>query len=85
MTVESLDTGSRGVSKSRNLSQDPLIFQDQRCDTTTADEARSVNTGGGYDAAQVKNQGCSWEEIYAALPHRSKGTIQVHYSTKLKK
>jgi hypothetical protein len=30
-------------------------------------------------------EGCSWEEIHAALPHRTKGTIQVHYSTKLKK
>ena len=29
--------------------------------------------------------GCSWEEIHAALPHRTQGTIQVRYSTKLKK
>ncbi|CZR65262.1 uncharacterized protein PAC_15162 [Phialocephala subalpina] len=29
--------------------------------------------------------GCSWEEIHAALPHRTPGTIQMHYSTKLKK
>jgi hypothetical protein len=27
----------------------------------------------------------SWEEIYAALPHWTKGTIQVHYSIELKK
>ena len=27
---------------------------------------------------------CSWEEIHAALPHRSIGTIQVRYSMKLK-
>jgi hypothetical protein len=33
---------------------------------------------------QMRNNGCSWEEIHAALPHRSIGTIQVHYSTKLK-
>jgi hypothetical protein len=33
---------------------------------------------------QMKNDGCSWEVIHAALPHRSMGTIQVHYSTKLK-
>jgi hypothetical protein len=39
------------------------------------------------DAALLKmrNEGCSWEDIHAALPHRSKGTIQVRYSTKLKK
>ncbi|CZR69119.1 uncharacterized protein PAC_20209 [Phialocephala subalpina] len=29
--------------------------------------------------------GCSWEEIHAALPHRTPGAIQVQYSTKLKK
>jgi hypothetical protein len=33
---------------------------------------------------QMRNDGCSWEDIYAALPHRSIGAIQVHYSTKLK-
>lgn len=32
-----------------------------------------------------EEEGCSWEEIHAALPHRSIGTIPVHYSTKLKK
>ena len=32
-----------------------------------------------------EEDGCSWEDIHAALPHRSIGTIQVHYSTKLKK
>jgi hypothetical protein len=34
---------------------------------------------------KMRNEGCSWEDIHAALPHRSKGTIQVRYSTKLKK
>jgi Myb-like DNA-binding domain len=34
---------------------------------------------------QMKNDGCSWEEISAALPRRSIGTIQVRYSTKFKK
>lgn len=33
---------------------------------------------------RMRNDGCSWEDIGAALPHRSLGTIQVHYSTKLK-
>jgi hypothetical protein len=32
-----------------------------------------------------EEDGCSWEEIYAALPHRTPGAIQVQYSTKLKK
>jgi hypothetical protein len=41
----------------------------------------------GEDATLLKtrNEACSWEDIHAALPHRSKGTIQVRYSTKLKK
>jgi hypothetical protein len=34
---------------------------------------------------KMRNEGYSWEDIHAALPHRSKGTIQVRYSTKLKK
>lgn len=33
---------------------------------------------------RMRDDGCSWDDIHAALPHRSKGTIQVHYSTKLK-
>jgi hypothetical protein len=32
-----------------------------------------------------EEDGCSWEEIHAALPSRTLGTIQVHYSMKLKK
>jgi hypothetical protein len=28
-----------------------------------------------------EEDGCSWEEIAKALPHRTPGTIQVHYST----
>lgn len=32
----------------------------------------------------MKKKGYSWEEIHAALPHRSKGTLQVRYSTKVK-
>jgi hypothetical protein len=32
-----------------------------------------------------EEDGYLWEEIYAALPHWTKGTIQVRYSMKLKK
>jgi hypothetical protein len=32
-----------------------------------------------------EESGYSWEEIYAALPYWTKGTIQVHYSMELKK
>jgi hypothetical protein len=31
-----------------------------------------------------EEDGCSWEEIHAALPHRTLGAIQVPYSTKLR-
>ncbi|KAL2357207.1 hypothetical protein BJ546DRAFT_967135 [Cryomyces antarcticus] len=33
---------------------------------------------------KMKKDGCTWEQIHDALPGRSKGTIQVRYSTKLK-
>lgn len=33
---------------------------------------------------KMKEEGRSWEDIHAALSHRSKGSIQVRYSTKLK-
>lgn len=32
----------------------------------------------------MKKDGRSWEDIHTALPSHSKGSIQVHYSTKLK-
>jgi hypothetical protein len=34
---------------------------------------------------KMREDGCSWEEIHAALPSRTLGTIQVRFSTKLKK
>jgi hypothetical protein len=34
---------------------------------------------------KMKGEGCSWEGIHRALPHRTPGAIQVQYSTKLKK
>jgi hypothetical protein len=33
---------------------------------------------------QLKREGLSWDEISDRFPTRSKGTLQVHYSTKLK-
>ena len=33
---------------------------------------------------QLKGEGLSWDEISDHFPERSKGTLQVHYSTKLK-
>jgi hypothetical protein len=32
----------------------------------------------------MKRSGCSWKAIFAALPHRTPGSIQVRWSTKLK-
>lgn len=34
---------------------------------------------------QLKGEGLSWDEISDRFPERSKGTLQVHYSTKLKR
>jgi hypothetical protein len=34
---------------------------------------------------KMRNEGYLWEDIHTALPHQSKGTIQVCYSTKLKR
>jgi hypothetical protein len=34
---------------------------------------------------RMKGEGCSWEEIHHALPHRTSAAIQVQYSTKLKR
>ena len=34
---------------------------------------------------QLKGEGLSWDEILVRFPERSKGTLQVHYSTKLKR
>jgi hypothetical protein len=50
--------------------------QIKRAPWTTEEDATLLN---------MRNEGCSWEDIHAALPHRSKGTVQVRYSTKLKK
>jgi hypothetical protein len=33
---------------------------------------------------RMKQDGISWADIQRALPHRSEGTIQVRYSTKLR-
>ena len=34
---------------------------------------------------QLKREGLSWDEISVHFPERTKGTLQVHYSTKLKR
>ena len=58
------------------IDQAPLQPEKKRVRWTTAEDATLL---------QMRNDGCSWEEIHTALPHRSIGTIQVRYSTKLKK
>jgi hypothetical protein len=58
------------------IHQAPLQPEKRRVKWTPEEEATLL---------QMRNDGCSWEKIHAALPHRSIGTIQVRYSTKLKK
>jgi hypothetical protein len=57
------------------IHQAPLQPKKRRVKWTTEEDATLL---------QMRNDGYSWEDIHAALPHRSIGTIQVHYSTKLK-
>ena len=70
-------THHEGAAHSK-VHQAPLKVKKERAKWTkwTTEEDATV--------LQMKNDGCSWEVIHAALPHRSIGTIQVHYSTKLK-
>jgi hypothetical protein len=57
------------------IHQAPLQPKKRRVKWTLEEDAKLL---------QMRNDGRSWEYIHAALPHRSIGTIQVHYSTKLK-
>jgi hypothetical protein len=50
--------------------------QSKRPPFTPAEDARLVN--------MKESQGLSWKQIVCAFPGRSVGTLQVHYSTKLK-
>lgn len=58
------------------IRQAPLRPQKKRVRWTPEEDATVL---------EMRNDGCSWEDIHAALPNRSKETIQVRYSTKLKK
>jgi hypothetical protein len=58
------------------IHQAPLQPKKRRVKWTTEEDATLL---------QMRNDGCSWEDISAALPHRSIGTIRVRCSTKSKK
>ncbi|KAF4463514.1 hypothetical protein FALBO_9663 [Fusarium albosuccineum] len=55
-----------------------------------ASTPRTTSSGGKWTTEEenivrsMRHAGRSWDEIHCALPHRSQGTIQVRYSTKLK-
>jgi hypothetical protein len=36
-------------------------------------------------ALKIREDGCMWDDIHSTFPHRTKETIQVRYSMKLKK
>jgi hypothetical protein len=86
MIVESLDIGSnqeepvnlatRHKTPSYSKTRAATSRQQKKRALWTLEEDTTLRT--------MRNDGCSWEEIHAALPHRSKGTIQVRYSTKWK-
>jgi hypothetical protein len=54
----------------------PVVQSRTRSNAWTPEEEQIV--------IDMKRDGASWEEIHDVLPHRSTGTIQVRYSTKLK-
>jgi hypothetical protein len=67
---------SSGRSKRSKLPQAPPVALSPRCKWTVEEETK---------VCEMKRDGRSWAEIQRALPHRSKGSIQVQYSTKLKR
>jgi hypothetical protein len=58
------------------IRQAPLQPQKKRVRWTPEEDATLL---------QMRSDGCSWEDIHAALPHRSMGTIQVRHSIESKK
>lgn len=67
--------GPQLVAPSSKIRQAPL-----RCQITRHLWTRE----GDATLRKVKKEGCSWEEIHIAFPHRSKETLHVHYSTMFK-
>jgi hypothetical protein len=65
----------QSVALDSGMCQALLQRQTTRCLWTREEDAT---------LGKMKKKGHSWAEIYAALPHRSKGTLQVRYSTKVK-
>jgi hypothetical protein len=73
--LKALDINHDAATHSK-IHQAPLQPKKRRVKWTPEEEATLFN---------IWNDGCSWEEIAAALPGRSEGTIRVRYSTKFKK
>ena len=65
----------QSVALNSGMCRAPLQRQTVRHPWTREEDAK---------LGMMKKKGHSWEEIHAALPHRSKGTLQVRYSTKLR-
>jgi hypothetical protein len=67
--------GHKSVAPASGIDQEELRYQ-KKGDPWTREEEAIVR--------RMKNGGSSWEDIHNVLPHRSIGTLQVRYSTKLK-
>ncbi|RSL40325.1 hypothetical protein CEP54_016148 [Fusarium duplospermum] len=80
LPMSSIDHGSpksgSGPNRRRRVSKISYPGSRSPGDKWTPEEDEMVRS--------MKRDGCSWAQIHSALPHRSKGTIQVRYSTKLK-
>jgi hypothetical protein len=83
---EALDIYSNREAPAKAVIPHKAIVHSKMYPTGLRPQIKRVRWTTEEDAAvlQMRNDGCSWEDIHAALPHRSIGTIQVCCSTKLK-
>jgi len=73
----------RSVSSSRDRRDSERLPVQERAMSRPARNSRFSSQDDKL-LLQLKGEGLSWDEISDRFPERSKGTLQVHYSTKLK-
>jgi hypothetical protein len=74
---------ARSVSSSSDRRDSELLPVQERAMSRPARNSR-FSSEDDILLLQLKGEGLSWDEISERFPERSKGTLQVHYSTKLK-
>ncbi|CZT41151.1 uncharacterized protein RSE6_00859 [Rhynchosporium secalis] len=73
----------RSVSNSRERRDSEQLLVQERALNRPAKNSRFSSEDDKL-LLHLKRKGLSWDEISDHFPERSKGTLQVHYSTKLK-